>query len=418
MRSTQEIQTTEVMDTQQWRVPAQESRSVSSEEYAVLQSKYNDLQSKYEDLLKRDAMQGATVQPNLAAQGTQAGTQQSAHPQESWTEQEKDDDRRRDELGLPPLKQDRADAVEADMPWPSPIHEVTGVRLSIGAHCKEIRERMLNGVRGKITDAISFYQADSKAPKPLKAALVSNPEPGLECIYATFFASEPGRSWRMEANRFLKAPIPGGRFLEGLVGAALHEMVFMQPLPWKGASDWFDTLQPIAPYWNHTIKRKGKFQIHERVVPLVTSSGNKEFLLEGLVWEGQKKQLGSATFQNRTIMPIAKALAEQLEMALQPQLESLGISGGRAMADDKFWNNASANLTEVFMEALSLKGALAATPLEVEFSWVPVGRTFDDATMDRPLGSPPNSAGIVARATTPLLKYKCVGVDGLDEWEV
>ncbi|KAF2171397.1 hypothetical protein M409DRAFT_18512 [Zasmidium cellare ATCC 36951] len=131
--------------------------------------------------------------------------------------------------------------------------------------------------------------------------------------------------------------------------------------------------------------------------------------MDDILWHGLNAQIDSATFQNRVIMPSAKSLADKLELALHPQVKLLGISGSKELSDQQFWNRTSAELTEMFMKALVLKGSLDASPFEFNFCWIAAGEEYVYEEVERPIGSPPGEKGIVGAATTPVLKCRCPG---------
>lgn len=140
--------------------------------------------------------------------------------------------------------------------------------------------------------------------------------------------------------------------------------------------------------------------------------------MDEIVWHGLLTQLDSATFQNRVVMPAAKILADQLQLALYPQLQQLGVTGGDEIPDTEFWNQVCANMTEMFMDALTLKGFLDVSPLEYEFSWITAGQDFNGDEMEPPMGIRPGEQRVVGKATTPVLRGVCPDVHGFNQWHM
>lgn len=132
--------------------------------------------------------------------------------------------------------------------------------------------------------------------------------------------------------------------------------------------------------------------------------------MDDIVWQGLRTQINSAAFQNRVVMPEAKILANRLELILDPQLQHIGITASGKHSFLEFWNRSSANLTEMFMDALILKGSLDASPFEYGLDWVSVGREFAFDEMERPSGSPAGENAIVGKSGTPVLWCRCPGM--------
>ncbi|KAK4506453.1 hypothetical protein PRZ48_000185 [Zasmidium cellare] len=377
-------------------------------QYEELKTKYEELKShneslhaerdlwecKYKDLLQMSIATEAGAKAK--AKATEPVAIQKVDDLRAWTEKETDQRKRRHEIGLPCLQVEFEASlikpINADTAWPRPHHENPDMRGILG-NLSSAFDRDMDRLESSIQRVCGFYcfHNDAFSAAASTSVVVSDPEPALERIYETFFGSEIDKSWRVEAKAALRDPVHGFEFFKGILGAAVHEMVLSKPLPWDTASNWFDKLQPVAPYWNAAMKRMGC----------------KNFELDDIVWSGLRAQIDSATFKNRVLMPRAKILADQLELVLSPQLRLSGITGSKEFSHTEFWNNSSANLTQMFMDALILKYHLEASPFEYEFRWPSAGVEFNFEEMDTPIGSQPFDKGIVAKATTPILMTRC-----------
>lgn len=106
-----------------------------------------------------------------------------------------------------------------------------------------------------------------------------------------------------------------------------------------------------------------------------------------LIYKPAQVQVSDPNFQRSTIRPIAISLAAKLSIILIPQPRAFGIQRPREGTHDAFKNRMSAALTDIFTEALIVRGQIQVAASEFNLIWFPTGSQYDEETM---IVAPPN----------------------------
>lgn len=105
--------------------------------------------------------------------------------------------------------------------------------------------------------------------------------------------------------------------------------------------------------------------------------------LHTCVWQAARNQVLDVTFQENVIRPIAEDLANNLMLSIDPQICVLGaikVTTGQTPKD--FWQQRHRDLTNIFLQALILKGQIEAAPDYYICKWVESSRALDRAAME------------------------------------
>ncbi|KAK4496567.1 hypothetical protein PRZ48_012547 [Zasmidium cellare] len=370
-------------------------------------AQYRELKRQYDEVSSSNRELGAHMEicksTSRSAEASRKAVAMNKNPRNepSWTEQESDPQKRLQDYGLPPLRPDPGSLDGKTFEWPRPRGDIHDISQHLVA-CHQDLNTWMKSVHNNITNVAAYCMKHSNASDGDVLRVVDRPGPGLEQIYKTFFGSKSGKPWTVEARSLLKGSMTEDEFLAGLIGAAVHESVFMRELPWSTADEWLDILKPIAPYWNEAMKACGT-----------------KIELDDVVWHGLHKQIINRRFQIRVVMPEAYELAKHLAMVLEPQLELAGITSSATQSSGLFEQTESSRLTEVFMSALTVKGLLKVMPVDCVLKWCSVGMPFDDNDMELQSGSTaydPGAVPFVSRAITPTLKYRSNAGNASSEW--
>lgn len=270
---------------------------------------------------------------------------------------------------------------------PRPPHMIPNLKSPAN---RNIDDR-LDTMKTKISKVGSGYCRQSVAGLDTKPALVPMPTERLRHLYMILFGQNEFGSWRACADHVLREAYDGSVFLEGVIGAAVYDMVFARPVPWGSPWDEIERFKTSgrAPYYTEAAKDLG------------LEHSNQDYL----ILRAAELQIGDPRFQNSIIRPIAKNLAEELAMFLYPQLEAMGISNSQRLPGLAFWNKTSAGLVDIFTEGLIVRGQLEVAPSQYRYSWILSGEKYDEETMNHePMVEA--QAGEVSFSITPLVECK------------
>ncbi|GIZ43391.1 hypothetical protein CKM354_000661900 [Cercospora kikuchii] len=209
----------------------------------------------------------------------------------------------------------------------------------------------------KIRTIASIIDEDTGLTKT-PPSLMPDPDRTTSCLYERMFCAN-NASWRDNANIFLsKGSNTVEVLLSGLIGAALYDRVWSQPLPWQTAQDflaeWSDAL-PIAHDWQQYTQNK---------LPL-------EFFIFQISADRLKDE---SDFDLKRIQPLAREHAESVFMSLIPQLRHMNA---RLNIQDRLRQDVLELLTELFANALKVRGRLEAAPADYEYIWPHSGTEFE-----------------------------------------
>lgn len=180
----------------------------------------------------------------------------------AWTEEETDPSKRLYGLGLPLLKSGDRALAEQTAQWPPPLDKDCDM-TNYFMCCDQTLRKEMNKVCTSTAGVVAHYLANSNAAKAGQARVIDCPGPELEKIYQTLFGSENGKSWRIEAQSLLEGGMPYYEFLKGLIGAAVHNMVFStERLSWDTAEQAFNALRPYALYLSQAQDDRGMYRLY------------------------------------------------------------------------------------------------------------------------------------------------------------
>lgn len=249
-------------------------------------------------------------------------------------------------------------------------------------------ELKLSKMRCKMAHASTTYGQASENGLNAKPAHVARPTERLKQLYLILFGQNAVGSWKDCARHIHDGHVSGYELLQGVLGAAVWDMVFCRPVPWGTPWDEIERFRTSghAPYYKEAARSLG------------LDSANQDFI----ILRAAELQINDPSFQNATVRPVAKDLAEELDSFLRPQLEVLTLVHPNDSASIPFWNKMSAGLTDFFTEALILRGQLDVSPSEFRYTWITSGREFDWEYMTHR----PDTSGYVSFSTTPLIECR------------
>lgn len=97
------------------------------------------------------------------------------------------------------------------------------------------------------------------------------------------------------------------------------------------------------------------------------------------------------TFDNERVQPIARELAQDLFMALIPQLMHVAPKLKISITLRDYMMR---QLTVIFSKALFLRARLEAAPVNYRYFWATTGQTFDDRQMEEVTDNEYESVGV------------------------
>ncbi|KXT06839.1 hypothetical protein AC578_7133, partial [Pseudocercospora eumusae] len=199
------------------------------------------------------------------------------------------------------------------------------------------------------------------------AKIVTAPSVRLRRLYDRLF----GDSWKDLAESFLQGRGKAEKLLQGLIGAAVYEVVYSAQLPWDSPLAIFEKLGVDTLYLSSTMRAC------ELAMPF-----------ESLIWRSAVQKIEDASFQQERIRPVADKLANELFAILKHQLTILGIdTSPRHRIESR--NLRVKDLSAVFQAALVLKGTLEAAPQDFDILWIQAGSPIEHMTMmSTPQGRP------------------------------
>lgn len=255
----------------------------------------------------------------------------------------------------------------------------------------------LERMRTKIGKTTAEYCRGCPGDAHGKPAVVPNPSERLKKLYEIIFGQNAAGSWKNGAKHIYNEWYGNRGILDAVIGAAVFDMVFTKPVPWGTPWDEIERFRASghAPYFKEAARL----------------AGWKDVSQDFLILRAAELQIDDTQFQNSTIRPIAKDLAEELEVFIRPQLDVLGFRRPEDTAELPYWNEQSAGLTDIFTEALIARGQMDVAPAEFRYTWIPSGRKFDDDIMIHE----PKTSGVTSLSTSPLVDCK---VRPEDDWHI
>ncbi|KAI7313603.1 hypothetical protein KC315_g11601 [Hortaea werneckii] len=225
---------------------------------------------------------------------------------------------------------------------------------------------------------VSSFARENDLNDRVESAFVQQPSQELEELYSQVFGSKEWRAaWLDRLNRQEPCIYRMPMVLSCLIGATIHREVFQKETPW-------DVEQNLRSGIGYAVKA------------LEEAMGDRGHSFRNVVKHAQFKLYDSKEFQDETIEPYARKIADSLAMTLVPHL----------IAQKKHqYPNAEAHffeapcvsdewvrkLREVFKFALILHGKInGANDATYEYIWFKPGSIWDgqQRSVDVPVGFP------------------------------
>lgn len=119
-----------------------------------------------------------------------------------------------------------------------------------------------------------------------------------------------------------------------------------------------------------------------------------------LVWKALRRRFESNDFKEKEIQPLAEDHALTFMATVQPQLSVLGASGTPFDEDvDILWKTRVKEISNIYVEALMLKGLLMTSPYRCASTWIQSGTPINMQDMEQPYES--DRHGMVKFCTCP-----------------
>ncbi|KAI7222238.1 hypothetical protein KC333_g1260 [Hortaea werneckii] len=232
---------------------------------------------------------------------------------------------------------------------------------------------------------VSSFARENDLNDRVESAFVQQPSQELEELYSQVFGSKEWRAaWLDRLNRQEPCIYRMPMVLSCLIGATIHREVFQKETPW-------DVEQNLRSGIGYAVKA------------LEEAMGDRGHSFRNVVKHAQFKLYDSKEFQDETIEPYARKIADSLAMTLVPHL----------IAQKKHqYPNAEAHffeapctsdewvrkLRDVFKFALILHGKInGANDATYEYIWFKPGSIWDgqQRSVDVPVGFPRKSYEVI-----------------------
>ncbi|KAI6913759.1 hypothetical protein KC318_g1138 [Hortaea werneckii] len=212
---------------------------------------------------------------------------------------------------------------------------------------------------------VSSFARENDLDDSAESAFVQRPSQELEELYSQVFGSKEWRAaWLNRLNRQEPCIYRMPMVLDALMGAMIHREVFQKETPW-------DVEQNLRSRMGYAVKA------------LEEAMGDRGHSFRNVVKHAQFKLYDSKEFQDETIEPYARKIADSLAMTLVPHL----IAQKKHQypnADAHFFEAPCSSdewvrkLREVFKFALILHGKInGANDATYEYIWFKPGSIWD-----------------------------------------
>lgn len=129
--------------------------------------------------------------------------------------------------------------------------------------------------------------------------------------------------------------------------------------------------------------------------------------LHTLVWQASRNQVLDRDFQQNTVVPIAKELAETFFLIMDSQLSGIGATTMKDNVDPKhFFDQQRKALTSIFTKALILKGLMEVSPDYYKTEFFQSGVGLDREKMEEQHASDERTRQSVAWCVSPLISVQ------------
>ncbi|GIZ43406.1 hypothetical protein CKM354_000663400 [Cercospora kikuchii] len=199
-----------------------------------------------------------------------------------------------------------------------------------------------------------------------KASMSHSPNPDLAALYARVLPRPNIGSWKDRAMRLMNDGLDLDYWLNACAGAAIYEEVLTKPVPWRTPQQLLGDMKHAKWYFERLIRALGVRDDH---------LGNIEYIL---FRAGEQQIQEGSDFEREYISPVAEELAVNFMMLLVQQIKHARPD---VQIPEPALESAKSSYTEVFKDALFLRGRCEVGPDDFDFVWEPPMAKFDRVTM-------------------------------------
>ncbi|PPJ50108.1 hypothetical protein CBER1_04834 [Cercospora berteroae] len=199
-----------------------------------------------------------------------------------------------------------------------------------------------------------------------KASMSHSPNPDLAALYAQVLPRPNIGSWKDRAMRLMNDGLDLDYWLNACAGAAIYEEVLTKPVPWRTPQQLLGDMKHSKWYFERLIRALGVRDDHLRNIEYILFRTGEQQIQEG------------SDFEREYVLPVAEELAVNFMMLLVQQIKHARPD---VQIPEPSLESAKSSYTEIFKDALFLRGRCEVGPNDFDFVWEPPMAKFDRVAM-------------------------------------